>query len=60
MCLRSIGVAEAKLRAAATHANRVAVAAAAAALAAAPSLLVEALKPSVLTLDAIPVGGVVG
>ncbi len=51
MCLRSIGVAEAK--------RRVAVAAAAAAPAAAPSLLVEAMKPSVLTLDAIPVGGVV-
>ncbi len=47
MCLRAIGVAEGKLRAAA--------AAAAAAPATAPGHLVEALKPSVLTLDATPI-----
>ncbi len=55
MCLRAIGVAEGKLRAAAMHSGRAAAAAAAAAPATAPGHLVEALKPSVLTLDATPI-----
>ncbi len=53
LCLRSIGVAEGKLWAAAAQAGQ--AAAAAAAPAAALGRLVEALKPSLLTLDATPI-----
>ncbi len=55
MCLRSIGDAEAKLRAATAQAGRAAAAAAAMAQAAALGRLVEALKPRVLMLDATPI-----
>ncbi len=56
LCLRSIGVAEGKLWAAAAQAGQAAAAAAAAAApAAAPGRLVEALKPSLLTLDVTPI-----
>ncbi len=54
LCLRALGVAEAKLRAADAPLRAKAAAAAAAAPAAAPGRLVEALKPSILTLDASP------
>ncbi len=55
LCLRSIGVAEGKLRAAAARAGQAAAATAAAAPAAAPGRLVEALKPNLLTIDATPI-----
>ncbi len=55
LCLRSIGVAEGKLRAAAAHAGQAAAAAAAVAPAATPGRLVEALKPNLLTIDATPI-----
>ena len=55
LCLRSIGVTEGKLRAAAACAGQAVAAAATAAPAAAPGRLVEALKPNLLTINATPI-----
>ena len=55
LCLRSIGITEGKLRVTAARAGQAVAAVATAAPGTAPGRLVEALKPSQLTLDATPI-----